>query len=98
METLGDHLGAEENIDLAGAKIAEDAAEVILALEGIGIHAGDARLGKEFREGFLDAFRADAGVADGGIFAVGLGTNVGSGGAVTADMTDELLVVAMVGE
>ena len=46
MEALGNHLGADEDVNFAGAEIAEDAAEIVLALQGVGIHALDAGFGK----------------------------------------------------
>ena len=35
METLGDHLRAHEDIDFAGAKVAEDAAVIFFAFQGV---------------------------------------------------------------
>src|SRR5665213_250226 len=69
MQTLGDHLRADEDIGLARAKIAEDFAIIVLALHRVGVHAPDARLRKKFRERLLDALRARAGKTDRGIFA-----------------------------
>src|SRR5262249_23690310 len=46
MQALGDHLRADENINFADAKIAEDFAVIILTLHGVGVHAMNARVGK----------------------------------------------------
>ena len=48
MQALGDHLRADQDVDFAGAKIAEDAAVIVLALQRVGIHAGDARVREKF--------------------------------------------------
>ena len=69
MQSLGDHLRAEQDIDLAGAKIAQDAAVIFLALQRVGIHAHDAGVGKELVQGVFDFLRAQAGVADGRVAA-----------------------------
>ena len=97
METLGDHLSAEENIDLAGAEIAEDAAKIILTFQGVRIHAGDA-CRKKLWKSFLDAFGADAGITNGGIAAGFFGTDIRRSGGVAANVADEFLAVAMVCE
>ena len=60
VQALRDHLGAEQDVDLADAKICEDAAEVVLALERVRVHALDARVWEEFRERVLDALGAEA--------------------------------------
>ena len=64
MQALGDHLRADENIDLAHAEVAQDAPVILLALQGVGIHALDAGLREELGQGVLDLLRAQAGVAD----------------------------------
>ena len=38
VQALGDHLGADQDVGLAGAEIAQDAAVILLALEGVGVH------------------------------------------------------------
>jgi hypothetical protein len=68
MQPLRDHLRADENIGLAGAKIAEDLPVVVLAFHRVGVHAFDARVRKEFCERLLDFLRARASEADRGIF------------------------------
>jgi hypothetical protein len=39
-----DHLRADQDVDLADAEVAQDAAVIILALQDIGVHAHDSRL------------------------------------------------------
>ena len=86
VQSFGDHLGADEDVDLAGTEVAEDAAVILLALEGVGVHALDSRVGEKLREGVLDALGAQAGVTDGGIAAFRLGTRAGSGRGVAANV------------
>ncbi len=56
VEAFGDHLGADEDVDAAEAEVGEDTAEVVLALEGIGVHAGDAGIGCWWGCGFFGGF------------------------------------------
>ena len=57
VQSLGDHLRADENIDLADAEIAEDAAVIVLALQRVGIHPRDARVRETVLPAFLQLFR-----------------------------------------
>ncbi len=98
MQTFRDHLRADEDVDFARAKIAEHVAVIVLALHHVGVHALDARLGKKFRERFLDFFRAGAGKTDRGIFAFFVRADRRNFFDVAADVTDKLLVNAMVSE
>jgi alkylated DNA repair dioxygenase AlkB len=41
MQSLGDHLGAHQDVDFADPKVGEDAPIVLLPLQGIRIHAFD---------------------------------------------------------
>ena len=56
------------------------------------------RAWEKFPESVLDAFGAQAGVTDGGVGALRLGTRAGNGGSVAANVTQELLSGAMEGE
>ena len=47
MQALGDHLRADEDVDLAGAEVAQDAAIILLPLQRVGVHARDARVREE---------------------------------------------------
>src|ERR1035437_353370 len=46
MQPFRDHLRADENVNFARTKIAEDVAVIVLALHRVGVHALDTRLGK----------------------------------------------------
>jgi hypothetical protein len=48
VESFGDHLGAEENVDLFGAEVAEGVAEGVFSAGGVGVEAGDFGGGKNF--------------------------------------------------
>src|ERR1051325_4110170 len=95
VETLGNHLRAEQDVNFAGAEIAQDAAEIVLALEGVGIHAFDSRVRKEFGQGVLDLLRADASIADLRVAAVFIGTGRRHRLGVRADVAHQLLILAM---
>src|SRR5262249_52447565 len=84
--------------NFADAKIAENFAVVILALHRIGVHPMNTRVGKEFRERFLDFLRARAGEANSGVLATIIRANCRHFLAVAADVAGELLFKAMVGE
>ena len=91
MQSLRDHLRADEDVGLARAKIAEDFAVIVLALHRVGVHALDARLGKKFGERLLDALRARAGKTDRGIFAFLVRANERNFFDVAADVAGEFL-------
>src|ERR1035437_6616544 len=59
MQSLGNHLRADQDINLAGFEIAQDAAIRMLVGGGIGIHALDPRLGKQRAHNGLDPLGAD---------------------------------------
>src|SRR5258708_18145365 len=46
MKALGDHLCADQDVNLPSAEIPEDAPEIVLALERIRIHALDTGVGE----------------------------------------------------
>ena len=50
MQAFRDHLCADENIDLAGAKISQRFAIRFLARHRIGVHAAHHRFGKNLRD------------------------------------------------
>jgi len=96
VEALGDHLGAEEDIDFLGAEVAEGIAEGVFSPGGIGVEAGDFCGGEDFTEddfGFLGAISLEA---DGGVLAVG--AEPGNDGLVSANVADEALFGTVVGE
>ena len=98
METLGDHLCAHEDIDFAGAKVAEDPAVIFFAFQGVRVHPPDARAREQFRERVLHLFRAQTRVKDSGVAALFLRTNIRRGRFVAADVAANLLFGAMIGQ
>ena len=98
VESLGDHLGAHQDVDLPGPEIPQHSTIVILAFEGIRIHSRDACVGEEFVERGLHLLGAESGVADVWIAAGGFGTELRGGSAVAADMTSKHALGAVEGE
>src|SRR5262245_15707726 len=98
MQPLGDHLRAHQQIDLARAKVPQNAPVIVLALEYVRIHALDSRVWKQPAQGVLDSLGAQTRVADGGIATLGLRTDPRRGSGVGADMAEQLLLGPMVGE
>src|SRR6185369_7128772 len=91
MQPLSDHLRADENVDLARAKIAEDFAVIILALHRVGVHALDTGLWEKFSERLLDLLRAGAGKSDRGIPAFRIGADERNFFDVAAEVAGEFL-------
>ena len=60
IEPLGNHLGADENIDLAGAEFPEHLAIRSLPAHRVGIHSRDAGRRKKLPDRFLDPLRSDS--------------------------------------
>jgi len=50
---LGDHLRANEQVDLAGVKSGQKVFQIVTATHGIAIHAADASAGKNLSQPFL---------------------------------------------
>jgi len=96
MQSLGNHLRADEDVDLANPKRAENFAVERFLRHHVGIHPLDARLGKRLLDGGLDLFRAHASVADGRILA--LGTLLGYAAHEPAQVTEQLLGFAVIRE
>ena len=71
IEPLGDHLRAEEQVELAGAEVREHLAELVLARHGVGVDARHAGAGEELGDDLLGALRAMALPADVGRAARG---------------------------
>jgi hypothetical protein len=69
VEAFGDHLGAYEDVDLAGFELEQGIAEGVLLLHGVRIDAGGAGFGEEGSEGVVDAFRAVSCEEDAGVSA-----------------------------
>lgn len=96
VEPFGDHLGAEENIDLLRAEVAEGIAKGVFLAGGIGIESRDLCAFENFVEDHLGFFSSVALEADGGIAA--FGAELGDDGLVTTNVTDESFLRAVVGE
>ena len=60
VEPLADHLRADQDIDLAGAKLAEHLAEAVLLRHRVGVHPLDPRPREHPADRLLDALRAEA--------------------------------------
>src|SRR5690348_12705181 len=96
MQPFGDHLRAEQNIDFARPKIAENPAVIFLALERIRIHARDAGRWEKFRQNFLDLLRADTCKTYRGVSAFRLRTDIRRGGMMSANVANKLLIETMI--
>ncbi len=83
---LGDHLRADEEVDLAGVEALEEALHVAAGADGVAVHAADARVGEEFLQAFFALLRACAEEEE--MLAIALG-------AVTWDAAAEAAVVAL---
>ena len=97
VESLGDHLGPEEDLDLLGAEVAQGVAEGVLAAGGVGVESGDlVALGKTLRR-MISAFSVPYPCKpDGGVFA--LGAEAGDDGLEAADVADKAFLGAMISE
>jgi len=96
MQALGDHLGADEDVDRAGLEAVERLAVAPLARHRVGVHPLDAGLCENAPHGLLDLLRAHARVADAGVPAFRALRRSALG--VPADVAANPLVVAMVGQ
>lgn len=94
VETFGDHLSAEKDVDLFGAKVAEGVAEGVFSAGGVGIETGDFGGGKDLTKDGFRFLGAVALKADGGVLAVG--AEAWDDGLVPADVTYEAFVGAVV--
>ena len=96
MQAFGDHLGADEDIDFLGFEFPKDVFECVFAAHGIGIDAGEASFWEDFLQDFLDLLGAVSLKGDTRIFT--LRAFLWDDGLVTADVADESLIGAVVGE
>src|SRR5256885_6543044 len=62
MQTFGNHLRADEDVDLAGAKIPQRFAISVLARHRIGVHSRDVRLWEKLRDRPFHFLGPEAGV------------------------------------
>ena len=98
MQTLRDHLCADQDVNFAGAKIPEDTAVIVLALHRVRIHALMRACGKQFAAGLLNLLRAGAGKTDRGIPAFRVRANARGRLHMTANVAGEPLFDAMIGQ
>ena len=96
VEAFGDHLGAKEDVDLLGTKVAKGVTEGIFASGGVGVEAGDLGGREDFAEDDFGLFGSVALLPDGGILTVG--AESGDDGLVSADVADEAFFGPVVGE
>ncbi len=96
VEAFGDHLGAEEDVDLFGTEVAKGVAESVFSAGGVGVEARDLGGGEDLAENDFGFFGAVSLLANCGIVAVGAGA--GDDGLVAADVADEAFFGAVVGE
>jgi len=96
MQALGDHLGADEDIDLVGLEGGQSIAQRVFPAHGIGVDAGELRFRENLGHDFLDLLRAVALEQDVRIAA--LGAFPRDDGLIAADVADEPLVGAVIGE
>lgn len=96
VQAFGDHLSADEDVDFLDFKVPKGFPEGVFAAHGIGIDAGEASVGEDFLEDFLDFLCAVTLQGDAGVFA--FRAFPGDDGLVAADVADEALVSAVVGE
>ncbi len=93
VEAFGDHLSADEDVELLGTELAQGVAQLVLALHGVGVHAGDAGLGEDLANDGLHPLGAEAGELDAGVIASrALGRREAAGSANVADETIVRLV------
>ena len=96
MQTFRDHLRADKNVDLAGAKASQRFAIRILARHRIGIHPPNDCLRENLRDVGLHFFRAETGI-DERVFAARR-TFLRNGRGVAAQMAAQARNPAMKGE
>ena len=89
MQSLGDHLGAHQDIDLARAKVGENTAIILLPLQGVGIHALDACVREPLAQRILDPLSANARKPDGRIAATRGRTMLGHWIFMAADVAEQ---------
>ena len=96
VEALGDHLGADQDVDLAGLELAKDLFVPTLVGGGVPVPAEGASPGESGAHLLLDALSACADVAEVG--AAALAAHLGPVDAVSAVMAEEATPGAVVDE
>lgn len=96
MQAFGNHLSADEEVDLLRLKGVKQITQGIFFAHGVGIDAGDAGSGKHFAEDVFDFLRAESLQDNGGIRT--LRAFARDDGLMAANMADEAVVGAVIGE
>src|SRR5438876_4876851 len=96
MKTFRDHLRANKDVDLAGAKIKERVAIRLFARHRVRVHPADGRVWKNVRYGRFHFFRAEARINQ-RVLATGR-TFLWHSGGMTAQMTAQPCGMSMEGE
>lgn len=96
VEAFGDHLGADEDVDLLGLEGIEEIAEGIFFAHGVGVDAGDAGGGEYFFQDVFDFLGAEALEEDAVVAA--FGAFAWDDRLMAADVAEQAVVGAMVGE
>ena len=96
IETLGDHLGAKQNVDLAGSEVTQCITEGVFLAGCIGIEAGESRSGKYLFENFLYLLCSISLKEDRAVMAFWAGLR--DDGLVSTEMADQPLFGPVVGE
>ena len=96
MESLGDHLRAEKDVDAAFFKSSERLTVGLLARHGVGIHAGNAGFREDTFQCLLDFLRAGSRVSDFRIRA--FRARLRRTTTMSANMTHQALGSAVVGQ
>lgn len=96
IESFGNHLGADKDVDFAGAKCAKGLTESAFPLHDVGVHAFHDCFWEDFRDGVLDFFGARSAVFNAGVVA--LAARFWGDCDVAADVADDAVDVAVVSQ
>ena len=96
VQSFGNHLGAEEDVDFLGSKIAKSIAERVFSSCGIGVESGDFGGGEDFTDDGFGLFCSVTLKANSWIAA--FRAEFWDDGLIAADVADQALVGAVVGQ
>ena len=96
IETLGNHLGSKENIDLTGTKVTQCITEGIFLTGCVGIEAGESSGGEYLFENFLNLLGSISLKEDGAVVAFWAGLR--DYGLVSTEVADQPLFGSVVGK
>ena len=92
---LGDHLGADQQVDLSGMQRTEHSFQIVPAAHRIAIQPANPRLGKHRVQDVLQLLRAGTEILN--VFAAALGTRLGRRPHKPAVVADEPVLALVVG-